>query len=187
MRSNKLLASLLLSAALLATPGAKASNVGGYDNGIASGSSLWQAIVVTAGAYSSGQSVGGLQTIKVFRTTTVTAWIFDNFQLTSKGGNTVAMTVYTYDTKPIGTCTDTSAFVENAADIAKRFMAPFVLTQAVVGAGVTSSTAQLTQIVSGQNHDSPQTQNIYMCIVANGAVTPASTSDMIGKISGSQD
>jgi hypothetical protein len=178
------LAALLLGAALSS---ARAENVGGYDNGIASGSPNWPAIVVTAGAYSSGQSIGGLQTIRAFRTTTVLSWIFDNLQFTSKGGSTTAMTVYTYDTKPIGTCSDTQAFAENAADIPNRFMAPFVLTPAVVGVGSTTTTAQLTQVVPGQNHDSPQTQNLYMCIVIGGTVTPASTTDLIGKISGAQD
>lgn len=179
MPRTKLLAALL-SATMLCSA-AQASNVGGYDNGITF------TPTVTAGAYSSGQSMGGLQTVKVFRTTTVTSWIFDIFQITSKGGNTGAMTIYTYDTKPVGTCTDTSSFVENAADIGKRFMAPFVLTPAVVGAGTTSSTAQLLQVVSGQNHDNPQTQNLYICIVANGSITPGSTSDLVVKIGGAQD
>lgn len=178
------LAALLLTMALSS---AQATNVGGYDNGIASGSSAWPTLTVTAGAYSSGQSMGGLQTIKVFRTSTEFSWIFDNFQLISKGGATTALTIYTYDTKPIGTCSDTQAFSENAADIPNRFMAPFVLTPAVVGVGSTTTTAQLTQVVSGQNHDNPQSQNIYMCIVAGGPVTPASTTDLIGKISGAQD
>src|ERR1700688_2835330 len=120
MRMKLALAALLCSTAL-----ANATNTGGYDNGITF------TPTVTAGAYSSGQSMGGLQTVRVFRTTTETSWIFDIFQITSKGGNTGAMTIYTYDTKPVGTCTDTSAFVENAADIGKRFMAPFVMTPAV--------------------------------------------------------
>ena len=176
MRMKLALAALLCSTAL-----ANATNTGGYDNGITF------TPTVTAGAYSSGQSMGGLQTVRVFRTTTETSWIFDIFQITSKGGNTGAMTIYTYDTKPVGTCTDTSAFVENAADIGKRFMAPFVMTPAVVGAGTTSATAQLLQVVSGQNHDNPQLQNLYICIVANGAITPASTSDLVVKIGGAQD
>jgi hypothetical protein len=170
-----------LLAVLLLSSGAKATNTGGYDNGISFTPTL---TVVT---YTVGQSMGGLQTVRVFRTTTVTSWIFDAFQITSKGGNTGAMTIYTYDTKPVGTCTDTSSFVENAADIAKRFMAPFVITPAVVGSGTTSTTAQLLQVVSGQNHDSPQTQNLYICIVANGSIAVGTTSDLVGKISGAQD
>ena len=182
---RKLAVALLLAS--MALSGAQAANVGGYDNGIASGTSAWPTLTVTATTYSSGQSMGGLQTIKAFRTTTVPSWTFRNFQLTSKGGNTGAMTVYTYDTKPIGTCTDTQAFVENAADIPNRFMAPFVMTPAVIGVGTTSATAQLTQVVSGQNHDSPQNQNIYMCIVAGASITAGSTTDLVGKISGAQD
>ena len=81
MKSLKIgLAALLCSTAL-----ANATQTGGYDNGIPF------TPTITATTYSSGQSMGGLQTVPVFRTTTYTAWIFDNLQLTSKGGNTGAM------------------------------------------------------------------------------------------------
>jgi|SRR5579859_5434285 len=179
MDRKKLLAAAL-SIALLCAP-ARATNVGGYDNGISFTPTL---TVVT---YTVGQSMGGLQTVQVMRTSTILSWIFDIFQITSKGGNTGAMTIYIYDTKPIGTCTNAQSFVENAADIAKRFMAPFVITPAVVGSGTSSATAQLLQVVSGQNHDSPQTQNIYVCIVANGSIAVGSVSDLVVKIGGAQD
>lgn len=139
-------------------------------------------------AYASGQAMGGLQTItNFFRPNGVPSGINTNFQLSSIGGSTTAMTVYTYDALPTGSCPDRGSFVETAADVGNRFMAPFVLTPAVVGAGATSTTAQLTQVVSGRNHDSPAKTNLYICIVAGGAVTPATTSDLIGKISPSQD
>jgi hypothetical protein len=179
MDRKKILAALLSCSLLFGS--ALAANVGGYDNGI----SFTPTLSVTT--YTVGQSMGGLQTVKAFRTTTVTSWIFDIFQITSKGGNTGAMTIYTYDTAPSGTCTNGSSFSENAADIAKRFMAPFVMTPAVVGSGATSATAQLLQVVSGQNHDSPQTQNLYICIVANGSIVVGSTSDLVVKIGGAQD
>ncbi len=172
------IAALLLGAALSS---AQAANFGGYDNGIAFTPTL------TATTYTSGQSMGGLITVQVFRTSTILSWIFDAFQITSKTGVTTApLTFYTYDTKPSVPCVDTSSYSENTADIAKRFMAPFTLTPATA-VGASSATAQLLQVVSGQNHDSPQTQNLYICIVAGGSYVSPSTSDLIGKISGGQD
>lgn len=179
MVRNKVLAALL-ALSMWCSP-LWANNMGGYDNGISFTPTL---TVVT---YTVGQAMGGLQTVRVFRTTTVTSWIFDMFQITSAGGNTGAMTVYTYDTKPTGTCNNAASFSENAADVARRFMAPFVITPAVVGSGATSATAQLLQIVSGQNHDNPQTQNLYICIVANGSIAVGSVSDLVVKIGGAQD
>ena len=78
MKSLKIgLAALLCSTALANAT----QNLAGYDNGIPF------TPTITATTYSSGQFMGGLQTVPVFRTTTYTAWIFDNLQLTSKGGN----------------------------------------------------------------------------------------------------
>src|ERR1700757_3005773 len=99
MVRKRLLAAAMLLAAATCCP-ANATNVGGYDNGISFTPTVQNA------AYSSGQAMGGLQTVQVFRTSVYSAWIFDSFQITSKSGQTVAMTIYTYDTKPTGTCTD---------------------------------------------------------------------------------
>lgn len=139
-------------------------------------------------AYSTGNSLGGLQTVPFFCCTPALSAIMDNFQLMSKGGSTVAMTVYIFDTNPTNsTCTDKTAFSLASADLPKLAMSPFVLTPAVVGSGATATLAQLVQVTSIINLDAPRLGNIYVCIVANGAVTPASTSDLVGKISGTLD
>lgn len=138
-------------------------------------------------AYSSGNSLGGLQTVAILRAP-LSSGIFDSLSIISKGGSTTAMTVYLFDTNPSGsTCTDKNAFVLAAADISKLAMAPFVLTPAIVGVGTTATIAQLTQVVSIRNQDSPSTNNVYICIVAGGTVTPASTTDLVAKISAAQD
>jgi hypothetical protein len=138
-------------------------------------------------AYSSGNAMGGLQTVKFFRPPQYSG-IFTSFQITSKGGSTAAMTVYVFDTNPSSsTCTDKSAFSLANADISKLAMQPFVLTPAVVGAGTTATTAQQVQVVSMINQDSTRTPNLYVCIVAGASVTPASTSDLVAKITGALD
>ncbi len=163
------------------SPGTYAGNVGGYNVGVAFTPTVQNA------SYSSGNSLGGLQTIAFFRSTAQPSGIFDNFLITSKGGSTVAMTVYIFDTNPSGsTCTDKSAFSLAVADVAKLAMAPFVLTPAIVGAGTTATTAQLAQNASVKNGDGANV-SLYVCLVANGTVTPGSTTDLVGKISGAID
>ena len=61
-------------------------------------------------------------------------------------------------------------------------MAPFALTPAVVGTGSTVTFAAQAQTLSVRNQDVPVSTNLYVCIVAGGAVTPATTSDLVGKI-----
>ena len=156
--------------------------VGGYNAGVAFTPTVQNA------AYSSGNAMGGLQTVSFFRSTTQPSGIFDNFSIASKGGATVAMTIYIFDTNPTAsTCTDKSAFALNSADASKLAMTPFVLTPAVIGAGTTETFAQLTQSVSVKNQDGTATANLYVCIVAGGSVTPATTSDLVAKISGALD
>jgi hypothetical protein len=151
--------------------------------------------VVQNAAYASGQSLGGLQTISIFQNPQLSfalpnqvSGIFDNFSISSNGGSTTAMTIYIFDVNPTGTtCTDKSAFSLATADISKLAMAPFVLTPAIIGTGTTVTIAQLTQVVSIKNRDAATSNNIYICIVANGSVTPATTSDLVAKISVSLD
>lgn len=144
--------------------------------------------VVQNASYSSGNAMGGLQTVPFFNPSPALSGIFDNFAITSKGGATTALTIYIYLANPTGTtCTDKNAFSEGAADISKRAMAPFVLTPAVIGVGTTASAAQQTQVVSVQNLDTIPTANLYFCIVAGGTVTPATTSDLVAAVSGALD
>lgn len=138
---------------------------------------------VTAGAYAQNAVVGGLKTLKIFNSSAQPSGVFDYFMVTSKGGLTTAMTVYVFDQLPsASTFTDNQALVLNSADIAKLAMQPFVVTPAVSGSGTTATTAQLAQITSLQNHDSPITQNLYIALVANGAMTPGSTTDLVIKM-----
>jgi len=139
-------------------------------------------------AYASGNAMGGLQTLGFFQAKA--SAVFDNFWIASQGGSTTAMTIYLFTANPSGsTCTDKSAFSLAAADVSKLAMAPFVVTPAVVGAGSTVSFAQFTAAISVSNTDSaPGPRSLlYLCIVANGAVTPASTTDLLGKLSGVLD
>lgn len=139
-------------------------------------------------AYSSGNVMGGLLTVPFFVSDALPSGVIDTIAIYSKGGSTVAMTIYVFDTLPAAsTFTDKSAMSLNAADVAKLAMPPFVLTPAVVGAGTTVSSASLVQATSVRNKDTTPSQNLYVAIVAGGSVTPASVSDLVLKMSGALD
>jgi hypothetical protein len=138
-------------------------------------------------AYAASNAMGALQTLPVFRTTAQPSGQFNNLMMTSKAGNVVAMTVYVFDTNPTAsTCTDKTAFVLNSADIAKLAFAPFVVTPGVPQ-GATASAADYAVNRSVKNQDGTPTTNLYVCIVANAAVTPGSTTDLVFKINLAQD
>lgn len=173
--------SLLALAAIVLSAIPALAQVVGYDGAVSFTPTVQNA------AYSSGNSLGGLQTVKLLRPPQYSG-IFTSFQITSKGGATTAMTIYIFDANPTSsTCTDKVAFSLNAADISKLAMQPFVLTPAVVGAGTTATTAQQIQAVSMINQDTTRSPNLYVCIVAGGSVTPATTSDLVAKITGALD
>lgn len=139
-------------------------------------------------AYSSGNAIGGLQTIAFFRTVTQPSGILNNIRVASQGGSTAAMTLYIFNANPsASTCTDKVAFVLNSADVSKLIATtPPVLTPAVVGVGTTVTMASQQLPVSVKNTDSTATINLYVCAVTAG-YTPASTSDLVFKFAGIQD
>lgn len=131
-------------------------------------------------AYSAGNALGNLQTVPVFAPASGNSGIFNSFQIVSKGGSIVPMTVYIFSAVPAaGTCVDKTNLSLAAADMAKLAMSPFVMTPAVIGSGTPASAAQLNQVSSIRNADSPPTANLYVCLVANATVTPATTTDLV--------
>lgn len=140
-------------------------------------------------AYSSGNAIGGLQTIAFFRSGTRSTGILNNVSVASKGGATTAITLYVFNANPSATtCTDKSAFSLGAADVSKLIATtPMVLTPAVVGAGATVTFASQQSPVSVQNGDSPASANLYVCAVFGGTVTPATTTDLVFKYAGIRD
>ena len=138
---------------------------------------------VTAGAYASGKSLGGLMKFPVFRTTLRPSGILNNFSVMSKTGLTGAITFYIFGTPPATTCTDNTAFALAVGDQAKLVVPPFVLTPSVVGVGAAESTASQAFGISVANADlsvAPPpvaaSPNLYVCAITAG-VTPASTSE----------
>lgn len=133
-------------------------------------------------AYSSGNAIGGLQLVKIWRGTVNPSGILNNILVVSQGGATTPITLYIFRSKPSAstTCTDKSAFSLATGDANKLIpSAPPVLTPAVVGVGTTASVASQQLSVAVSNLDSPFTNLIYVCPVVGGTVTPATTTDLV--------
>jgi hypothetical protein len=159
------------------------TNVGGWDNGVSI------TPVVSTTAYSASQAVGGLQRANVFRSANPGSAILDAFLLASTSGVTQALTVYIFDTNPsASTCTNQATFVLANADVPKLAVAPFVLAPATAQ-GATQSFAEQALVRSVQNHDTSGAYQtaLYVCLVAGGALTPGSASDISYKLMLSQD
>lgn len=158
-----------------------AGNVGGFHTSVATTPTVQNA------AYATGNAIGGLQTIAVWRSTSTSSGKIDNISIASKGGSTQGWTVYLWNTTPSGsTCTDKTAFSLAAADVSKMVAAaPIVMTPQVVGAGSTVTFASVEPAITASN--AAVSTNVFMCVVVNGAVTPASTTDLVITVAASQD
>lgn len=177
---------ILLFALLLAPSLAFAQSnvrISAYDFSVSSTPTVQNA------SYSSGNAIGGLQTIQFFRVPSQPTGILNNVSVASKGGATTAITLYIFQANPTGTtCTDKSAFSLGAADVAKLITTlPIVLTPAVIGAGATVTFASQQLPVSIRNTDSPVLLNFYVCAVVGGTVTPGTTTDLVFEFAGLQD
>lgn len=158
-----------------------ASDVGGFH------ALLTQTPTVTASAYASGNDMGGLLTFAAFRNTTQTSGKIDNIMISFKGGSVAtSYTLYVFAVTPGTTCTDKTAFALATADVSKlAAVAPIVMTPQVFGTGSVESFASVQPNITIANTGS--VQNIFMCLVANGAVTPASTTDLVVTVASTQD
>ena len=172
-------------AGTLTTALAAGSNIIGY-----AGSLNFQTAPVVptiqAAAYATGNVIGGKQTVSVFRNTTQPSATLSQFLLGWAGTETVAVTAYLFSKNPTNsTITDKAAFVLAAADAQYLVTAPFTLT-ASASAGSTQTFTTQSLSLSAQNRDVSVTQNLYVVLVAGGAVTPA-VGDLFFSISGVQD
>jgi len=134
--------------------------------------------VVTAGAYGSGNVVGGLLTVAPFRPAVTGApnqgGILQSIRVTLKTVQTAEFDVYQFSSNPTAsTWTDKAAPAINVADVAK-VLPPIKLTTPASGLG--------THTVYGSDAiaraKTGTTVNDYFVIVVVGTPTLGSTSDL---------
>lgn len=141
---------------------------------------------IQAAAYSSTYALGNLQVVPFFRTTGQPSGLLDQFALQWVGGETVPVTVFIFSKNPtLSTFTDKTTAVVNSADAKYLVTAPFVLTAAAANGSTISFAAQAFSL-SVKNQDTSATVNLYVAIVAGGAVTPA-IGDLSFTLSGALD
>jgi hypothetical protein len=138
-------------------------------------------------SYAAGQSLGGLQTISIGSTNSLTG-ILDQIQLSSKGGSVVAMVVYIWDKNPASTtCTDKTNFVASQTDDQHLITMPVLLTPALSVSAQDTGTRALASNLTANFINSSSNTDLYVCILANATVTPATTTDLRLNIQGIKD
>ena len=137
-------------------------------------------------AYTAGQSLGGLQSVSIGSTSGLSG-ILTQFQLSSKAGSTVAVVAYVWDKNPTNTtCTDKTNFVVSQTDNQHLVGSPILLTPALVVSSQDTSTYALSSNLTDNFVNSSATTNLYVCLLANASVTPATTTDYRFKSPGSE-
>jgi hypothetical protein len=165
-----------------------------YAQAFSANYSKTEAPSMATSAHSSGQALGGLTTVAFFQSNSVISGFLGGVTLTSAGasgagaGTTQPIAFYIYTRNPVNsTCTDGQTFVEHDTDAKYRAVPPFVITPAAVN-GSTTTGGFYPLAVSLVNEDSVASQNLYVCMVAGGAITPGgATSDISFKIWGVRD
>jgi hypothetical protein len=165
------------------TDAGSTANVGGY------GFQLAPSVTVQAAGYVAGNSEGGLITLTGAARTNGGSGTLQNVRITSAGGATNTIAVYAWSKAPASTCADKAAFVRSATDTPYAIPGfPISITLSAGSAGDTATYGQLTGLAAQfKNQDASPGSAIYLCLVTQGNVTPASTADLAVGASGFQD
>lgn len=139
-------------------------------------------------SYTAGQSLGGLQTISVGTTNSLTG-ILDQISVAATDGATTAIVVYVWDKNPTGTtCTDKTNFVVSQANNQHLIVgAPILLTPALVASGQDVATYAAATNLTGNFVNSSTNTDLYLCALTNATVTPGTTTNLRFNIQGIKD
>jgi hypothetical protein len=156
-------------------------NVGGYE---------FNASVIPTvqnASYTAGMSLGGLQTISIGSTNSLSG-ILTQIQVASKGGSGTAIVAYVWSKSPAATtCTDKTNFVVSQVDNEALVVQPQMLIPGVIVSGQDTITyATSTNLVGNFVNGSANT-DLYVCLLTNATVTPATVSDLRLNIQGTKD
>ncbi len=137
---------------------------------------------VTAGAYSTGQVIGGVLTVAaILRENTRTGYL-TSVRITTKVANTVQIDAFIFNANPTSsTTTDNGAFSLHDSDRAK--LKGVVRVDSWVAAGTPSVGYKEARVpLTGAAAD-----DIYVVLVIRGAHTPGSTSDLTVEFTADQN
>ena len=164
------------------TPTNVVGNVGGYE---------FNASVIPTvqnASYTAGQSLGGLQTISIGSTASLSG-ILTGISVESNGGSLTGIVAYVWSKNPASTtCTDNTNFVVSQTDNkALVNNAPTLIIPAIIVSGQDTHTyAASTNLVGNFVNGSANT-DLYVCLLTNATVTPATTTDIRLNIQGTKD
>jgi hypothetical protein len=132
---------------------------------------------ITAGAYSSGNVMGGIRTLALFRLAGGSGVLTDLF-ITDKGNQKAPLTILFFESLPAQTYTDKAACPALTTDV------PALVGQLLVAAADYTTTGGIAVAhksglaLNMANADVTPGKNLYAVLVTTGTPTPASTSDL---------
>lgn len=127
---------------------------------------------ITNVAYASGNNIGGLQTISIFRTGGPFTGLLNQFMMTWNSAQTPAITVYIFSKTPSTTFTNAATPTWTASDMKLLVTPPFTLTNAAPSYGISYTSAAQILAVSAQNTDSTPGPNLYVALIVGTGFTP---------------
>lgn len=165
------------------------NNIGTVNGSTVGGYEFNASVIPTVqnAAYAAGQSLGGLQTISIGSTNGLSG-ILTQLQLASKGGSTVSAVFYVWSKNPSGTtCTDKANFVASQTDNEFLVVQPTAVTPALAVSAQDTATYGAASNLVGNFVNGSSNTDLYVCVLAAAAVTPATTNDLRYNIQGVKD
>jgi len=132
------------------------------------------ALAVTAGAYTAGYNIGGLQTLANAARVSAGGLTIQNMSLSDKGGKAKNVLAYIFKANPTGTTfTDNAALVVADADLPKWICTVRITehqTQGTKSMSMASNAGCAVKLTTGTS--------LFVALVAGEAVTYAATGDL---------
>ncbi len=141
---------------------------------------------VQAAAYATGDVIGGKMTLTNALLSVGGSGILQSVQVCSKSDLTVDLDLIIFSADPSTTTfTENGAVAIDVADVSKVLGRISLATRVDLGTPVVAYANNLALPVIGDAAN--LTRNLYACLVARGAYTPASTSDVTVRFGFLQD
>jgi hypothetical protein len=146
---------------------------------------------VSSSSHAAGTSLGGLLTIPLARLIGGSgSGIITNLLYLSPNGSTGSVVVRIWEKSPSSTCTDNTAYSNNAADDAYLITAP--INVAPTAPAATTGDARTYGALGNlsldyKNADTPGTKNLYACVVTVATDTADESSTVKLMLSGPQN
>lgn len=138
-------------------------------------------------AYAAGQPLGGLIQVDITDMDS-NEGILDQIQVESVSGSTVGVVLYVWSEKPtVSTITDKANFVPSVTDNKNLIIPPTLITPATVLSAQDTHSYGAASNLTGNFAKKTGDNSLWVAMIANGSVTPGSTTDYRLTLQGIKD